>query len=80
LPSTVNTGDQPIVILANGGNSRDASTAPRITINAGGSGLPNPVDSTAFFVRQQYLDFLNREPDAAGLQFWSNNIDQCGMT
>jgi hypothetical protein len=27
-------------------------------------------------VRQQY-GFLNREPDAAGLQFW-NNIDQCG--
>jgi hypothetical protein len=78
LPSTVDTGDLPIVIAASGSNSRDASTAPHITINAGGSGLPNPIDSTAFFVSQQYRDFLNREPDAAGLQFWTNNIDQCG--
>ncbi|HEX8294577.1 MAG TPA: DUF4214 domain-containing protein, partial [Pyrinomonadaceae bacterium] len=32
----------------------------------------------AFFVRQQYLDFLSREPDAAGFQFWQDNITQCG--
>ena len=38
----------------------------------------NPVDQTAFFVRQHYLDFLGREPDAAGLQFWINNIESCG--
>jgi hypothetical protein len=78
LPSTVDLGDLPIVIIANANSSRDKTTAPHITINAGGSGLPNPVDSSAFFVRQQYLDFLNREPDAPGLQFWTNNIDQCG--
>jgi hypothetical protein len=28
-------------------------------------------------VRQHYLDFLNREPDAEGLAFWRNNIDVC---
>jgi subtilisin family serine protease len=38
----------------------------------------NPLDVTNFFVRQHYLDFLNREPDPAGLQFWINNIDSCG--
>jgi glucose/arabinose dehydrogenase len=38
----------------------------------------NPIDRTDFFVRQHYLDFLNREPDAAGLQFWINNIESCG--
>ncbi len=37
----------------------------------------NPIDDTTFFVRQQYLDFLNREPDPAGLAFWVNNIDSC---
>jgi hypothetical protein len=31
----------------------------------------------AFFVRQQYLDFLNREPDAAGLAFWSGQFAPC---
>jgi hypothetical protein len=38
----------------------------------------NPLDDTQFFVRQQYLDFLGREPDPDGLGFWSNEITQCG--
>jgi hypothetical protein len=38
----------------------------------------NPVDSSAFFVRQHYLDFLGREPDEAGLRFWTNEIESCG--
>lgn len=38
----------------------------------------NPIDDASFFVRQHYLDFLNREPDAAGLTFWTNQITSCG--
>ena len=38
----------------------------------------NPIDDAQFFVRQQYLDFLNREPDSAGLAFWTNQITSCG--
>jgi uncharacterized protein (TIGR03118 family) len=38
----------------------------------------NPIDDATFFVRQQYLDFLNREPDAPGLAFWVNEITSCG--
>jgi len=38
----------------------------------------NPIDDTTFFVAQHYRDFLNREPDAAGLQFWTNEINSCG--
>jgi len=37
----------------------------------------NPIDNTAFFVRQHYLDFLNREPDASGYAFWQNEINSC---
>jgi len=29
-------------------------------------------------VRQQYVDFLNREPDESGFDFWVNNIESCG--
>jgi hypothetical protein len=36
------------------------------------------IDTTDFFVRQHYLDFLSREADAPGLNFWSNNIESCG--
>ena len=38
----------------------------------------NPVDDTAFFVRQHYLDFLSREPDPSGFAFWQNEINSCG--
>jgi probable HAF family extracellular repeat protein len=38
----------------------------------------NPVDEASFFVRQHYHDFLNREPDDAGLQFWTGGITSCG--
>jgi uncharacterized repeat protein (TIGR01451 family) len=42
------------------------------------AGAPNPVDDSRFFVRQHYHDFLNREPDQSGLDFWTNDIEQCG--
>ena len=38
----------------------------------------NPVDASAFFVRENYLDFLNREPDQLGFDFWTNQISACG--
>jgi hypothetical protein len=37
----------------------------------------NPIDGTAFFVRQQYLDFLNREPDPSGYAAWQAVINGC---
>jgi uncharacterized protein (TIGR03437 family) len=79
LPSTVNTGDLPIVISVGTATSRPTDTAPHVTINAGGSPIVNPISTTDFFVRQQYLDFLNREPDAAGFAFWTNQISSCGV-
>jgi len=39
---------------------------------------PNPIDEARFFVRQQYLDFLNREPDPAGHAYWTSQITMCG--
>jgi glucose/arabinose dehydrogenase len=61
------------------------------TLVAGGAGTitivdndsasaPNPIyDSftTNFFVRQQYLDFLSREPDAQGLEAWLRVLRDC---
>jgi uncharacterized repeat protein (TIGR01451 family) len=38
----------------------------------------NPIDESAFFVRQHYHDFLNRAPDAPGLAHWTNEIESCG--
>jgi hypothetical protein len=38
----------------------------------------NPLEDPQFFVTQQYLDFLNRTPDAGGLDFWTNQLRECG--
>jgi hypothetical protein len=54
-----------------------AHTEATFTGATGGGGL-NPLDATEYFVRQQYLDFLGREPDEAGFNFWVNNIESCG--
>ena len=41
----------------------------------------NPVKDATFapdfFVRQHYIDFLNREADAPGLSFWVSQITEC---
>src|SRR5206468_6121969 len=39
--------------------------------------LPNPIDNAGEFVKQQYRDFLNREADPAGQNFWTDNITLC---
>ncbi|MEK6283549.1 MAG: PQQ-dependent sugar dehydrogenase [Acidobacteriota bacterium] len=41
---------------------------------------PNPIDGVDFFIRQQYVDFLGREPDPAGLAGWRNVLNNCGTT
>jgi hypothetical protein len=38
----------------------------------------NTIDQSAAFVREHYIDFLNREPDANGLAFWTGEIEGCG--
>src|SRR5713226_2210312 len=38
---------------------------------------PNPIDDTNYFVRQQYLDFLGREPDPPGFAGWTSTINNC---
>lgn len=38
----------------------------------------NPVDDSRYFVRQHYHDFFAREPDQAGLDFWTDQVESCG--
>ena len=40
----------------------------------------NPIVDPAFFVRQQYIDFLGREPDPGGLAGWQGILNNCGTT
>ncbi len=67
-----------------GGNGAElgspATATLTITDNDAVNGATNPLDNpdAQFFVRQHYLDFLNREPDAPGFAFWTNQITSCG--
>jgi hypothetical protein len=47
-------------------------TATRDVIISG-----NVIDTPEYFVRQHYLDFLGREPDESGFNFWSDQILSC---
>jgi uncharacterized protein (TIGR03118 family) len=50
-----------------------------LTIADDDTGAPgtNPIDDNPFFVRQQYLDFLAREPDAGGFAAWVALLNGC---
>jgi hypothetical protein len=74
-PSIVNYGFSPasqsFSLLA---NKTDALfTATRNAVIVG-----NAIDTADYFVRQHYLDFLGREPDESGFNFWSEQITSCG--
>jgi hypothetical protein len=56
------------------GGHTDAS----FTASANSASSLNPLDSADYFVRQQYVDFLGREPDESGFAFWSREINSCG--
>jgi hypothetical protein len=45
--------------------------------NDQGSSNLNPINNAPFFVRQQYLDFLYREPDAGGFDAWVGVLRRC---
>jgi hypothetical protein len=51
-------------------------TEASFTANANGD-RANAIDTNEFFVRQHYLDFLNREPDPPGFIGWVNTLRNC---
>ncbi|MDX6695540.1 MAG: hypothetical protein QOF02_3143 [Blastocatellia bacterium] len=75
-------GDEEVnLILSNPtGAGLGSPSVADLTIaeNDTGPSPTNPIDDAQFFVRQQYLDFLNREPDAGGLAYWTGQITACG--
>ena len=39
--------------------------------------VANAIDTSEYFVRQQYLDFLGREPEAGGFNYWNDQVNSC---
>lgn len=68
-----------------GGTVTGAVTTVTITDNDTATATTNPInDSAEYFVRQQYRDFLNRDPDASGFAFWvgeyNRRVGACNST
>ena len=59
-------------------NGLHERTAARAVDRNAVESTSNFIDDTTFYVRQHYIDFLIREPDPSGLQFWVNEITSCG--
>lgn len=73
-PSRVNYNFSPAVIsFSQLGETTEAAFGATAT-----GGSTNPLDTPEYFVRQNYLDFLGREPDESGFNFWSDQILACG--
>lgn len=66
-----------IVEASNSGRIGSPGTAVVTIVDNDVANSANPVETTKFFVRQHYLDFLSREPEPPGLSAWSNILDTC---
>lgn len=76
---TTSEGDEALYVILQEHMPGVALAAPSvaevtITDNDGTTLPSNPIDNREFFVRQHYLDFLNREPDTDGFNFWVGQI------
>ncbi|HEX8284810.1 MAG TPA: SBBP repeat-containing protein [Pyrinomonadaceae bacterium] len=79
-------GDESFVVRllnpTNGAALGGESVAAVLIADNDAANGPNPVAPPGFdadfFVRQHYIDFLSREPDAEGLAFWKGELTGCG--
>jgi hypothetical protein len=55
-----------------------STTTLLIIDNDNSNGSVNPIDDASLFVGEHYHDFLNRQSDTAGQNFWANQIASCG--
>ena len=54
------------------------STATVMITNDDMNNGANPLNDSRYFVRMHYVDFLNREPDTSGWDFWTGQTTNCG--
>ena len=74
-------GDETLTLTLSNpvGATLGAQSVAQVTVmdNDSDPKAANAIVDTQNFVRQQYHDFLNREPDAAGFQGWQDILSKC---
>src|SRR4030095_5295922 len=81
-PQSGGTGNQYVwnswsdngAISHNVAPSSNATFTANFTLTA----VFNPLEDRDYFVNQHYRDFLDRDADAAGLAYWSDQLAACG--
>jgi hypothetical protein len=58
-------------------NTSSSTAALTISDNDTNPNAANPTDNIDFFVRQHYLDFLDREPEPGGFAYWTSVLRGC---
>ena len=71
-------GDYSIRLQSASGETAYLAGALTIDPGVNSSAFSNAIDDPSFFVRQNYSDFLGREPDPVGLSYWTGQLTQCG--
>jgi hypothetical protein len=67
------TGDGRIYTITITATDADGNSTSKVVI------VTVPHDQRArAFVRQHYVDFLSREPDESGLDYWTDQLTSCG--
>ena len=76
-------GSQDFNVFLGPGQGMGVNGPGRTTVTITDNDSPpittNPLETPSYFVTQQYYDFLSRQPDQAGLDFWVGQIvNPCG--
>ena len=79
IADTAKFGDYTLRLRANSGELAFLSGALALDPYTNNGEL-NPLENNGFFVRQQYLDFLFREPDADGFNAWLGVLNHCDQS
>jgi hypothetical protein len=74
-------GDETLVLTLSNASGAELGAPAALTVtivdNDTTPATSNPLNDARFFVTQHYHDFLNREPDEEGLNFWTQQITSC---
>jgi hypothetical protein len=85
-PLTTPRPSEPVTSMVTMHGNIDDTKGLEVQCSGGPTFSNNRIDSSRYFVRQHYLDFLVRDPDAPNAQhpddprgwnFWTSNISQC---
>jgi hypothetical protein len=71
-------GDYSVRVQTSAGQIAYVSGGLTVDLPNGVPAGQNLADDSQLFIAQHYRDFLSREPDQSGLNFWTSEIEGCG--